>query len=82
MGPGQIEFVVDAIGVKRISQDDGEIVMDDLMNNATLTAMLAYLAADDPEKVSRERRSVMPRGQRGQSSSWPECRDGARAKPR
>jgi Zn-dependent M28 family amino/carboxypeptidase len=59
-----------------------KIVFDDLKNNATLTAMLAYLAAEDPERVSRERRSVMPRGQRGEPSSWPACRDGAREPPR
>ena len=46
-------------------------------NNATLTAMLVYLAANDPERVSGERRSVMPmRG--GQESSWPECQPSRR----
>jgi hypothetical protein len=59
-----------------------KIVFDDLKNNATLTAMLAYLAAEDPAKVSRERRSVLPPSQRGTPTSWPECRDGAREKPR
>ena len=34
-----------------------KIVFEDLMKNATLTAMLVYLAADDPETVSREQRS-------------------------
>jgi carboxypeptidase Q len=34
-----------------------KIVFEDLMKNATLTAMLVYLAADDPETVSRERRA-------------------------
>jgi hypothetical protein len=33
-----------------------KIVFEDLLSNATLTAMLVYLAAEDPEMVSRERR--------------------------
>lgn len=44
-----------------------KIVFDDLRNNATLAAMLAYLAADDPTTVPRDRR-VLPEGQR-----WPDC---------
>ena len=32
-----------------------KIVFDDLKANATLTAMLAYLASEDPEKITRER---------------------------
>lgn len=55
-----------------------KISFDDLKNNATLTAMLAYLASEDPDRVSRERRAVMPSGRGGQSMSWPQCRDGAR----
>lgn len=34
-----------------------KVVLDDLKRNATLTAMLAYLAADDPERVPRDRRA-------------------------
>lgn len=44
-----------------------KIVFDDLMNNATLTAMLAYLASEDPEFLPREQR-VLPEGQ-----DWPRC---------
>ena len=32
-----------------------KVVFDDLKANATLTAMLAYLASEDPTKVTRER---------------------------
>ena len=54
-----------------------KIAFDDLRNNATLTAMLVYLASEDPEKVSRDRRSAMPvRG--GQETSWPECQPSRR----
>jgi carboxypeptidase Q len=50
-----------------------KLVFDDLKNNATLTAMLAYLASEDPQTTSRERR-VMPVDQRtGQQSQWPAC---------
>jgi Zn-dependent M28 family amino/carboxypeptidase len=56
-----------------------KLVMDDVMNNATLTAMLTYLASEDPEMVSRERRAVMPMGRGGEPREWPTCRDGARS---
>jgi hypothetical protein len=50
-----------------------KIVFDDLKNNATLTAMLAYLASEDPQTTPRERR-VMPVDQRtGQQTTWPAC---------
>ncbi len=44
-----------------------KIVFDDLKNNATLTAMLAYLASEDPEMLPRDQR-VLPDGQ-----EWPRC---------
>jgi carboxypeptidase Q len=44
-----------------------KIVFDDLKNNAVLVAMLVYLASEDPEFVSRERRVVPPGGE------WPRC---------
>ena len=54
-----------------------KISFDDLKNNATLTAMLVYLASEDPERVPRERRSVMPsRG--GQEMPWPACQPARR----
>jgi carboxypeptidase Q len=50
-----------------------KIVIDDLKNNATLTAMLAYLASEDPETTPRDRR-VMPVNPRtSQQTSWPAC---------
>ncbi len=57
-----------------------KIWMDDLKNNATLTAMLVYLASEDPNTVSRDRREVMPTSRRtGEPTTWPECRDGRRS---
>jgi hypothetical protein len=55
-----------------------KVVMDDLKNNATLTAMLAYLASEDPARVSRERRAMPVDPRTGQPQPWPQCRDGAR----
>lgn len=49
-----------------------KIVMDDLKNNATLTAMLAYLASEDPERVSRTQR-ILPPNAEGQPGAWPRC---------
>jgi Zn-dependent M28 family amino/carboxypeptidase len=49
-----------------------KIVFDDLKNNATLAAMLAYLASEDPERVPRTQR-VLPNNAQGQPMQWPRC---------
>ena len=49
-----------------------KIMFDEIRNNATLTAMLAYLASEDPELVPRDRR-IMPVGRDGQQQVWPVC---------
>jgi hypothetical protein len=49
-----------------------KIVFDDLKNNATMAAMLAYAASEDPEKVSREQ-SVLPPRPNGEPRPWPGC---------
>ena len=63
-----------------------KIVFADLRNNATLAAMLAYMASEDPERVPRDTRvlpSTRPEGpqtpsRRTMASSsigeWPQCR--------
>ena len=62
-----------------------KIVFDDLRNNATLAAMVAYMASEDPERVSRETRELPDRlegpqrvNRRTMASSatgqWPSCR--------
>lgn len=55
-------------------------VLDDLRNNATLVAMLVYLASEDPETVSRDRRvfdrgsaAGGPAGGPPQATAWPAC---------
>ena len=62
-----------------------KVVLDDLKNNATLTAMLVYLASEDPETLSRDRRvfergPVMAAAPGGfpQATAWPACRDAIR----
>lgn len=62
-----------------------KVVFDDLKSNATLTAMLAYLASEDPTFITRERvdlaalaaraeQTGTARGRRGGfPSTWPVC---------
>lgn len=51
-----------------------KIVFDDVRNNAILTAILAYMASEDPEKTSREK-AVLPINSRtGEQRTWPEPR--------
>jgi hypothetical protein len=49
-----------------------KIVFDDLKNNATMAAMLAYAASEDPERTSREL-STLPSLPNGQPRQWPTC---------
>jgi len=50
-----------------------KIVFDDLKNNATLAAMLAYAASEDPERVPRDR-TVLPIDPRtGEPRRWAQC---------
>lgn len=51
-----------------------KIVFDDVRNNALLTAILTYMASEDPEKSSRER-AVLPINPRtGEQRKWPSPR--------
>jgi len=51
-----------------------KIVFDEVRNNVILTAILAYMASEDPEKTSREK-AVLPMNSRyGTRSNWPEPR--------
>jgi carboxypeptidase Q len=51
-----------------------KVVFDDLKNNATLVAMLVYLAAEDRQRVARDRRVMPVSPQSGRQLQWPECR--------
>lgn len=65
-----------------------KVVFDDLKSNAVLTAMLAYLASEDPSFVTRERVDLAAlaavdsagagRRRGGFPTRWPECTKAAR----
>jgi Zn-dependent M28 family amino/carboxypeptidase len=49
-----------------------KIAFDDLRQNATTAAMLAYAASEDPTRTSRDV-AILPAGPGGQARSWPTC---------
>lgn len=51
-----------------------KIVFDDLAENATLAAMLAYMASEDPTKMDRSLANLPLSLRTGQPRSWPNCR--------
>ncbi len=55
-----------------------KIVFDDLKNNATLAAMLMYLASEDPVRVPRDR-AVLTDARTGETRSWLQCRNARRS---
>lgn len=55
-----------------------KIIFDDVRNNAILTAILAYMASEDPETTSREK-SILPVSKRsGKQMKWPTQRSPTR----
>jgi hypothetical protein len=56
-----------------------KVVFDDLKNNAVMVAMLAYLAAEEPDRLPRDRRIMPVSPQTGQPAPWPACQAPARA---
>ena len=55
-----------------------KLIFDDLKNNAVLAASLVYLASEDDERVSRERRESIT-GPGGRVGSWPVCQPATRS---
>ena len=55
-----------------------KIVHEDLKQNATLAAMMAYAASEDSEKVSRESSTLAPLPN-GQARPWPTCEKARRS---
>ncbi|MEE2899145.1 MAG: M28 family peptidase [Gemmatimonadota bacterium] len=51
-----------------------KLVFADLRNNATLAAMLAYQASEDPERVPNDTRVLPVNPRTGQPGTWPQCR--------
>jgi len=58
-----------------------KVVMENVQWNAVLTAMMVYLAAEDPETMPRERRIPGADRRTGQPGTWPVCRTPQRAGP-
>jgi hypothetical protein len=59
-----------------------KLVFEEVRHNATLIAAMTYLAAEDPERVSRERRDAFPTDVgTGAVMTWPTCRDPERSSP-
>jgi hypothetical protein len=55
-----------------------KVSFDDVRANATLVAMLAYLAAEDPQTTSRERAVRIGEVNRGTAGQWPTCQKAIR----
>ena len=51
-----------------------KIVFDDLKENATLAAMLAYMASEDPVRFDRTQANLPGTDFRGNPRTWGECR--------
>lgn len=56
-----------------------KIVFDDLSENATLAAMLAYMASEDPTKMDRSLANLPGTGRNGAARTWPSCRPARRS---
>jgi hypothetical protein len=56
-----------------------KIVFDDVQNNAILTAMLVYLACEDPAKTPRDRIILPVNSRTGQPGTWPAQRSPTRS---
>lgn len=58
-----------------------KISFDDVRSNAVLTAMLAYLASEEPERIPRARISDAQASAGGgqQAAAWPDCRPATRS---
>jgi carboxypeptidase Q len=52
-----------------------KLVFDDLKNNVVLVACLAYLASEDPQSVSRERRMLPVDKASGKPGEWPAVKE-------
>jgi len=51
-----------------------KIVFDDVRNNAILTAILTYMASEDPERTSREKSVLGINPRSGKKGVWPKSR--------
>jgi hypothetical protein len=56
-----------------------KIVFDDLKENATLAAMLAYAASEEPQRFPRDRATLATDPRTGQQRTWMQCRQARRS---
>lgn len=54
-----------------------KVIIDDVTNNAVLTAMLTYLAAEEPDRLPRDHSVLGTNPRTGEPGAWPECRAAA-----
>ncbi len=57
-----------------------KIVFDDLKENATLAAMLAYRASEDPNSFGQDRAILSIDQRTGQPRAWSQCREAQRSR--
>ncbi|MGB5393343.1 MAG: M20/M25/M40 family metallo-hydrolase [Lutimonas sp.] len=55
-----------------------KIIFDDVKSNVILTAILAYMASEDPDRASNEKRILPMNSRTGEQMTWPEPRDATR----
>lgn len=55
-----------------------KIIWDDVKNNVILTAILAYMASEDPQTTSREKAELPVNSQTGERAKWPTPRKATR----
>jgi Zn-dependent M28 family amino/carboxypeptidase len=55
-----------------------KVIVDDVINNAVLTAMLTYLASEEPEMLPRDHAVLGINPRTGEPMTWPQCRQPAR----
>lgn len=55
-----------------------KIIFDELKQNATVAAMLVYLASEDPQAMPRDRRVMPVDPATGKPRAWPDCTKPAR----
>lgn len=56
-----------------------KVIIDDVTNNAVLTAMLTYLASEEPEMLPRDHSVLGINPRTGEPSEWPQCREPMRS---
>jgi hypothetical protein len=55
-----------------------KVIVDDVTNNAVLTAMLTYMASEEPEMLPRDHAVLGINPRTGEPMTWPQCREPAR----